>query len=303
MPDDANVHQKVHLNVHLPEVPKDPDQGAVANGKLDRSTSPRSQCRKGAKRPFLHCRDGYWFFQRRWPKPLDPSGSAPPLRVALGRVSEPQARRLALTLELETGAYFESLTSYSMSHQVSSGEASMSAFSDSSGGASAPPQRPGRVVAVRIAGKLPTSSAPTDEDERLTVAGIRATRAIMKDIASARPGSAVERSGLQLIDGIWQAHANASAQRKAAADAFRIFAAGLRGAEISLRLPSISPVRSTPAAAVEPLAGAVQEAPTVLWTPFAPAAGASDHAPADASPAAVNRRGNLTPFGFQCWPR
>jgi integrase len=190
-------------------------------------------------------------------------------------------------LALQTGAYFESPISCSMSHPVSCGEASMSAFSDSSSGASAPPQRPGRVVAVRIAGKLPTSSAPTDEDERLTVAGIGATRSIMKDIASARPGSAVERSGLQLIDGIWQAHANASDQRKAAADAFRAFAAGLRGAETSLRLPSILPVRSTPAAAVEPLAGAVQEAPTVLRAPFASAGGAPDHAPADASPAAA----------------
>jgi hypothetical protein len=126
-----------------------------------------------------------------------------------------------------------------------------------------------------------------DEDERLTVAGIRATLSIMKDIASARPGSAVERSGLQLIDGIWRAHANASDQRKAAADAFRAFATELRGAETSLRLPSISPVRSTPAVAVDPLAGAVQEAATVLRAPFASAGGAPDHAPADASPAAV----------------
>lgn len=163
----------------------------------------------------------------------------------------------------------------------------MSASSDPPSGTSAPPKRPGRVVAVHIAGKLPTSSAPTDEDERLTVAGIRATRSIMKDIASARPGSAVERSGLQLIDGIWQGHANASDQRKAAADAWRAFAAGLRGAETSLRLPSISPVRSTPAAAVEPLVGAVQEAATVLRTPSKSAGGAPDQAPADGSPAAT----------------
>lgn len=287
MSGDDNVHPKVHLNVHRTEGASAAAGGIVAGGKLDRGTSPQPRRRKGSKRPFLHCRDGYWFFQRRWPKPLDPSGSAAPLRFALGRISDPEARRIGQALALQTGAYFESLISCSMSHQVSCGEASMSAFSDSSSGVSAPPQRPGRVVAVRIAGKLPTSSAPTDEDERLTVAGIRATRSIMKDLASARPGSAVERSGLQLIDGIWQAHANASAQRKAAADAFRAFAAGLCGAETSLRLPSISPVRSTPAAAVEPLAGAVQEAPTVLGTPFAPAAGAPDQAPADASPAAA----------------
>lgn len=59
MPDDANVQQKVHLNVHLPEVSKDPDQEAVASEKLGRRRSPRLQHRKGAKRPFLHCRDGY----------------------------------------------------------------------------------------------------------------------------------------------------------------------------------------------------------------------------------------------------
>ena len=235
MSHDANVHQTVHLNVHLPEVSKDLDQEAVASGKLDRGTSPRCPQPKGVRRPYLHCRDGYWFFQRRWPKPLNPSGSAPPLRLALGRISEPDARRMAQALALQTAVYFESLNGFNMSHQLSSDEATMSAFPNSSSGASAPPQRPGRVVSVKVRGKLPTSGPPTDEDERLTLVGVRATRAIMKDIASAGPGSVIERAGLKMIDCVWDAHAEASARRKAAADAFRVFAAGLGGAEITLR--------------------------------------------------------------------
>jgi hypothetical protein len=59
MSDDGNVRQKVHLNVHLPDLGKDLEQEAVASEKLDRGRSPRSLHRKGAKRPFLHCRDGY----------------------------------------------------------------------------------------------------------------------------------------------------------------------------------------------------------------------------------------------------
>jgi hypothetical protein len=194
---------------------------------------------------------------------------------------------MAQALALRTAVYFESLNSCNMSHQLDSDEASMSVFPDSSCGASTPLQRSGRVVAVRVRGKLPTSDQPTDEDERLTLAGVRATRAILKDIVSAGRGSAIERVGLQMIDSVWNAHAEASAQRKAAADAFRAFAAGLGSAEIALRLPSISPVRSMPAAAVGPLAGAVQEQVVVLPVPAPEGAVAPIASQDGASPAAA----------------
>ncbi len=171
------------------------------------------------------------------------------MRVALGRISEPEARRLALSLELETGAFFESVSSCSMGADRSDLEAPMS-FAPLSlallshvriASQASPSRRPGsgRVLSIRTAGKLPGSGQPTDEDEKLTLEGIRATRRIMKDIASARPGSAVERAGLQLIDGVWEAHARATAQRKAAADAFRAFAASLDGGGVLVPTPLV----------------------------------------------------------------
>jgi hypothetical protein len=81
---DANLGQNVHLNVQRPESPED----GVAGGKLGRGMAPRPLSRKAVLKPFLYCRDGYWFFQRRWPKTLDPAGSAAPLRVALGRMAD-----------------------------------------------------------------------------------------------------------------------------------------------------------------------------------------------------------------------
>jgi hypothetical protein len=97
--------------------------------------------------------------------------------------------------------------------------------------------RSGGVVAVGVDGRLPTSGSTRDEDERLTLDGIRATRAVIRDIAGARPGSAVEREGLKLIDAIWDAHADAAALRRAAAEEFRSFAAQAGRAEVVVRPP------------------------------------------------------------------
>jgi hypothetical protein len=81
-----------------------------------------------------------------------------------------------------------------------------------------------RFVAVKVRGKLPTSGRPTDQDEQLKWEGVRATKQIMRDIACARPGSHIERSGLAIIVSMWDIHAVATAQKRGAASAFRAFA-------------------------------------------------------------------------------
>jgi integrase len=239
MHDDTNVHPKVHLNVHL----RDEPDNRFPSGKNDRGTSPRASTRKGPKKPFLHQRDGYWFFQRRWPKSLDPTGSAAPLRIALGRISEPQARRAAQALALRTGAYFESLISCNISQSSSSRSDAMQPDSISASEGSSPDRRAGRVVHVAIQGKLPRSGASSDTDQQLTLDGIRASMRVLKDISAARQGSAIESTGLKLIDGIWEAHAHASAVRTAAALDFKRFAAELDSAEIKPRALFASPVQ------------------------------------------------------------
>jgi integrase len=276
MDDDTNVHPKVHLNVHLPVEPN----GGNSGGNNDRGTSPRSLRRQTAKRPFLHCRDGYWFFQRRWPKPLDPSGSTAPLRIALGRVSEPQARRAAQALALRTGAYFESLISCNISQSSSSRSDAMQPDSISASDGSSPSNRAGRVVHVAIQGKLPRSGAPSDPDQQLTVDGIRASMVVLKDISAARRGSAVDRAGLKLIDRIWEAHAHASAIRTAAALAFKRFAAELDSAEIIPTKLFASPVQGPSIVPAAPFASVTSDKLQV------PSAAASE-----ASPAAVQLSG------------
>jgi integrase len=108
---------------------------------------------------------------------------------------------------------------------------------------SLPDHRAGRVIHVAIQGKLPRSGAPSDPDQQLTVDGIRASMLVLKDISAARRGSAVDRAGLKLIDGIWEAHAHANAIRTAAALDFKRFAAELDGADIIPTTLFASPVQ------------------------------------------------------------
>jgi len=172
MPDDVSVHQKVHLNVHLPQRSAGPSGDATDGTTWHRRLPPRGLRRKGSRRLFLHCRDGYWFFQRRWPKPLDSSSCR-----SEGRARAPQracARRLAQALALQTGAYFESLIRRNISGSLSTGSDATprgfeSACSDRPGKG-----RAGSVVHVAIKGKLPSSRDLRDEGEKLRLGGIKA---------------------------------------------------------------------------------------------------------------------------------
>jgi hypothetical protein len=270
MHDETNVHPKVHLNVHL----RDESGDAIPSGKSDRGTSPRALSRKSPKKPFLHQGDGYWFFQRRWPKSLDQTGSAAPLRIALGRISEPHAKRTAQALALHTGAYFESLISCIITESSSSRSNSMQSDSISTSEGSFPDRRTGRVVHVTIKGKLPRSGASSDTDHQLTLDGIRSSMRVLKDISAARQGSAIERTGLRLIDGIWDAHAHASAIRIAAALDFKRFAAELASADIMARGLFASPVHDPSIAPAALFASATSERlqiPTVAAIEASPA--------------------------------
>ncbi len=164
-----------------------------------------------------------------------------------------------------------------MPDQLLSGEFAMSDGTGSSSGITSGQKRPGRVVSVRVRGKLPTSSAPTDEDERLTLEGLRVSHAILRDIASARPGSAIERSALELIDGIWDAHAQASALRSEAAASFRRFASSLDQADLPKR--SLRASEPAPAAPIELVASVARESQTTSPAPAKQGATASASAP------------------------
>jgi hypothetical protein len=208
----------------------------------------------------------------------------------LGRISEPEARKISRILGIQTDLFFESLTSCIMSGNTSTEGDAMSQPNHFPRSAGASPST-GRVVAQRINGKLPHSPNPTDLDERMTLDGIRATWAVMRDMSSARPGSIVERAGLGLIDSIWKAHSTASETRETAAHEFKDFTDRLTSGESMPPALAVIPSAAPPATPDNPIASGLQAlfeppAPATLGVPAIPPA--SMHASASSARSVAN---------------